>query len=268
MCEKTKPATLLWLNTTQFPGARNANILKLVIIYLIRLLALVTMRVAYRLKVIGAHHVPVEGPALLIPNHVSWVDALLLSATNRRRIRFVMEREIYRTPFLHGLFRLMGGIPVSSGDGKRELVEFVRRARAALDEGYLVCIFAEGALTRNGMLQEFRPGFERIAKNSGHPVIPVYIGGVWGSIFSHYRGRHLSGWPSLSRRPVTILFGKPMDDTSSARQVRLAVAELSCDYLASLKPQGRPLGEYRFQAAKDKGRSRAPTDAFGEGANL
>jgi acyl-[acyl-carrier-protein]-phospholipid O-acyltransferase / long-chain-fatty-acid--[acyl-carrier-protein] ligase len=72
----------------------------------------------------------------------------------------------------------MGVIPVSSTDGRKDMVEFIKRARAALDEGYMVCIFAEGALTRNGMLQEFRGGFERIVRDSGYPIIPVYIGGA------------------------------------------------------------------------------------------
>ncbi|HEX9078138.1 MAG TPA: MFS transporter, partial [Desulfuromonadaceae bacterium] len=150
--------------------------------FLLRFIALLTMRIFYRIRIIGGEHLPVEGPALLIPNHVTWVDALLLTATNQRRIRFVMERSIYNTPLLRYLFRLMGVIPVAATDGRKELVEFIRRARQALDDGYMVCIFAEGALTRNGMLGEFRGGFERIVKDSGYPVIPVYIGGAWGSI--------------------------------------------------------------------------------------
>ena len=94
--------------------------------FLLRFIALVTMRLFYRLRIIGAENLPVEGPALLIPNHVTWVDALLLTATNQRRIRFVMERSIYNTPLLRGLFRLMGVIPVSSEDGRKELLEFIQ----------------------------------------------------------------------------------------------------------------------------------------------
>src|SRR6185369_14675300 len=184
--------------------------------FLLRFIALVTMRLFYRIRISGAENLPVEGPALLIPNHVTWADALLLTATNQRRIRFVMERSIYNTPLLAGIFRLMGVIPVSSADGRKEIVEFIKQARAALDEGYMVCIFAEGALTRNGMLQEFRGGFERIVRDSGYPIIPVYIGGAWGSILSYAYGRLLSKPPALSPYPVSILFGTPMPATSSA----------------------------------------------------
>jgi acyl-[acyl-carrier-protein]-phospholipid O-acyltransferase / long-chain-fatty-acid--[acyl-carrier-protein] ligase len=232
--------------------------------FLLRFVALVTMRTFYRIRIMGGENLPVEGPALLIPNHVTWVDALLLTATNQRRIRFVMERSIYNKPFLNGLFRLLGVIPVSSADGRKDIVEFIKRARAALDEGYMVCIFAEGALTRNGMLQEFRGGFERIVKDSGHPIIPVYIGGAWGSILSYAHGRLLSRPPALSPYPVTIIFGKPMPATSHAVEVRQQVAELSCDYFDSRKPQRAPLVEYFIRAARENWRRQAIADTSGK----
>lgn len=232
--------------------------------FLLRFIALVTMKIFYRIRIIGEENVPVEGPALLIPNHVTWVDALLLTATNRRRIRFVMERRYYNTPVLRALFRLMGVIPVSSEDGRKELVEFIRRARKALDDGYMVCIFAEGALTRNGMLREFRGGFERIVKDSGYPVIPVYIGGAWGSILSYAHGRLLSRLPAFSPYRVTILFGRPMPATSTAVQVRQAVMELSCDFFDSRKPRRRPLCEYFIATAKQNWKRRAIADGSGK----
>jgi acyl-[acyl-carrier-protein]-phospholipid O-acyltransferase/long-chain-fatty-acid--[acyl-carrier-protein] ligase len=232
--------------------------------FLLRFMGLVTMRIFYRLRVMGRDNVPVEGPALLIPNHVTWVDALLLSATTQRRIRFVMERRIYNTPLLNRLFRLMGVIPVSSKDGRKEMVEFVKRARAALDDGYMVCIFAEGALTRNGMLREFRGGFERIVKDSGYPVIPVYIGGAWGSILSYAHGKLLSRPPALAPYPVSILFGTPMPATSTAREVRQAVMELSCDYFNSRKGERQPLAAGFVRTAKQNWQRRAIADTSGK----
>jgi len=232
--------------------------------FLLRFIALVTMRIFYRIRMVGGENLPVEGPALLIPNHVTWVDALLLTATNQRRIRFVMERSIYNTRFLNGLFRLLGVIPVSSSDGRKEMVEFIKRARAALDEGYMVCIFAEGALTRNGMLREFRGGFERIVRDSGHPIIPVYIGGAWGSILSYAHGRLLSRPPALSPYPVTILFGKPMAAGSHAVEVRQQVAELSCDYFDSRKQRRKPLVGYFIAAARANWGRQAIADTSGK----
>ena len=232
--------------------------------FLLRFIALITMRIFYRIRISGAENLPIEGPALLIPNHVTWADALLLTATNQRRIRFVMERSIYNTPLLRGLFRLMGVIPVSSTDGRKEIVEFIKRARTALDEGYMVCIFAEGALTRNGMLREFRGGFERIVKDSGYPIIPVYIGGAWGSILSYAYGRLLSRPPALSPYRVGILFGTPMPATSTAMEVRQAVMELSCDWFESRKPSRKPLGEYFASAAREHWGRPAIADTFGK----
>lgn len=232
--------------------------------FLLRFIALVTMRIFYRIRIHGAENLPIEGPALLIPNHVTWVDALLLTATNQRRIRFVMQREIYDTPLLRGLFKLMGVIPVSSRDGKKELLEFIRRARAALDDGYMVCIFAEGELTRTGMLREFRGGFERIVKNSGYPIIPVYIGGAWGSILSYAHGRLLSRPPALSPYQVSIIFGDPMPATSTALEVRQAVMQLSCDWFESRKSGRRPLAEQFIRAARRNWSRRAVADTSGK----
>ncbi|WP_224984354.1 acyl-[ACP]--phospholipid O-acyltransferase [Geomonas agri] len=235
--------------------------------FLLRFIALVTMRIFYRLRIIGRDNLPVEGPALLIPNHVTWADALLLTATCQRRIRFVMERSIYNTPILRSLFRLMGVIPVSSADGKREMLEFIKSARAALDEGYMVCIFAEGALTRNGMLGEFRGGFERIVKGTDYPIIPVYIGGAWGSILSYAHGKLLSRLPAFSPYPVTILFGTPMPAASLAAEVRQKVAELSCDYFASRKEQRRALPEYFIRTARQHWKRCAVADTSGKNLN-
>lgn len=232
--------------------------------FLLRFIALVTMQIFYRIRIIGGENVPTEGPALLVPNHVTWVDALLLVATNQRRIRFVMDRQIYNTPILRGLCKLMGVIPVSATDGKKELLEFIRSARAALDEGYMVCIFAEGALTRTGMLREFRGGFERIVRDSGYPVIPVYIGGAWGSILSYAHGRLLARPPALAPYHVSILFGAPMPATSTAVEVRQAVMELSCAYFDSRKERRKPLAEYFIRSARENWSRRAIADTSGK----
>ncbi|MEZ4601409.1 MAG: acyl-[ACP]--phospholipid O-acyltransferase [Syntrophotaleaceae bacterium] len=231
--------------------------------FLIRFIALVIMRIGYRLTLIGERNVPVEGGALLIANHVSWVDALLLVATQQRRIRFVMDRSIYRTPFLKWIFRLMKVIPVSAKDGRKGLVEFINNSRRALDDGYMVCIFAEGEITRNGMLNEFKGGFERIVKGSDHPIIPIYIGGAWGSILSYAHGKLLARFPVKLPYPVTIAFGEPLPAGSSAHDVRRAVMELSAAWFDSRKPQRRSLGELFVETARQNWRRRAIADTAG-----
>lgn len=231
--------------------------------FLLRFIALVVMRTCYRLEMIGERNVPSEGGALLIANHVSWLDALLLIATQQRRIRFVMQREIYNTPLLKQLCRLMGVIPVSTKDGRKGVLEFISTARQALDDGYLVCIFAEGAITRNGMLNEFKGGFERIVKGSDHPIIPVYIGGAWGSILSYAHGKLLSRFPSLIPYRVTLLFGPALPAASSAQEVRRAVMELSCAWFDARKPRRKSLGELFAGTARENWRRPAIADTGG-----
>ncbi|HEU0265693.1 MAG TPA: MFS transporter, partial [Geobacterales bacterium] len=219
--------------------------------FLIRFIALLVMRSSYRIRVMGADNVPLEGPALLVANHVSWVDALLLMATQQRRLRFIMEREIYNQPLLRPLFRLMGVIPVSARDSKRQMADFMIASRRVLDDGYLLCIFAEGAITRNGMIREFRPGFERIVRGTNYPIIPVYIGGAWGSILSYAHGRLLARFPSLLPYPVSIIFGPPLPASSRAAEVKQAVMELSCVYFESRKSSRRPLAELFVRTARE-----------------
>ncbi|HEY5975522.1 MAG TPA: acyl-[ACP]--phospholipid O-acyltransferase, partial [Geobacteraceae bacterium] len=231
--------------------------------FLLRFIALVMMRIFYRLEIFGKERVPLEGGALLVANHVSWVDALLLLATQQRRIRFIMEREIYNTPLLKQLCQLMQVIPVSATGGKRGLLEFIATARQALDEGYLVCIFAEGEITRNGMLNRFKGGFERIVRGTDIPVIPVYIGGAWGSIFSYAHGKLLSSFPSIPYR-MTVLFGDPLQATCSAHDARRAVMELSSAWFEARKSRRRPLGELFAMAARKSWGRFAMSDTTGK----
>ena len=232
--------------------------------FLVRFVIVLLTRVCYRIKVIGKENIPLAGPALLISNHVTWVDALLLSATQQRRIRFIMDRSIYNNRLLNPLFRLIKIIPVSSQDSRKELVRFFQDARAALDEGYLVCIFAEGAITRNGMIGEFRSGFERIVKGTEYPVIPVYLGGAWGSIFSYAHGRLVSRFPVKFPYPVTILFGKPLAATVSPFEMKQSITELSCDYFESLKSGRKSLGESFIVTARDHWGNKAVSDTLGK----
>lgn len=228
--------------------------------FLLRFVALVLMKLLYRIRVDGRENVPLDGPALLVANHVSWIDALLLIATQTRRIRFVMDRSIYDSPALSPLFRLMGVIPVSARDGVAGFKEFIRSTRQVLDEGYLVCIFAEGEITRHGSLNAFRPGFARIAQASGVPIIPAYIGGAWGNIFSYARNRRLY----LQRYPMHILFGTPLAADQTAR-VRTAVMELSVRFYEARKTQRLPLADAFVNTARSNWGQPAVNDTTGKG---
>lgn len=229
--------------------------------FLLRFVALVVMNLLYRIKVDGKQQVPLEGPALLVANHVSWIDALLLIATQTRRIRFVMERSIYETPLLNPLFRLMGVIPVSSKDGVSGFKEFLRATKQVLDDGYLVCIFAEGEITRHGSLNAFRPGFARIAQAAGVPIIPTYIGGAWGNVFSYARNRRIY----LHRYPIHILFGEPLPADQPVK-VRTSVMELSVRYYEGRKHDRLPLADAFVNTARSNWSDPAVNDTTGKSA--
>jgi len=109
--------------------------------FLVRFIAVILAKIFYRLKVHGLENIPIEKGALIISNHVSWVDALVLSATLQRRIRFIMDKDIYNNKWLHPLFKLMQIIPISMTDPPKKIVASLKEGRAALDEGYILCIF-------------------------------------------------------------------------------------------------------------------------------
>jgi len=231
--------------------------------FLVRFITVLALKLFYRIRITGISNIPLEGPALLVPNHVSWVDPLILTATQQRRIRFIMQREIYNKWFLNPLFKLMGTIPISPDDPPKAIAASIKEARTALDDGYLVCIFAEGSITRNGMIGEFKKGLERIGKRRDCPVIPVYLGGLWGSIFSYAKGRLLPGLPERMPYPVHVLFGNPMSSESSADQVRHSVLELSCDYFNSKKDGQRSLPEAFINSARRNWNKHAVSDTTG-----
>ncbi|MHC4637243.1 MAG: acyl-[ACP]--phospholipid O-acyltransferase [Planctomycetota bacterium] len=235
--------------------------------FLVRFICFVLTRLCYRIKVTGIENIPATGGALLVCNHASLVDALLLNATQQRRIRFVMDREFYNKKWLRPLSNLMQVIPISSSDPPKKIIESIRQGRKALDDGFLVCIFAEGAITRNGMLMSFMGGLEKIMKNSSCNIIPTYIGGAWGSVFSYYYGKPLATLPKKFPYPINIHFSKPMPAHSSAEQVRLKVSELSCDYFDSLKTDCRCLSYQFVRVARKNWESRCISDTTGKKLN-
>jgi acyl-[acyl-carrier-protein]-phospholipid O-acyltransferase/long-chain-fatty-acid--[acyl-carrier-protein] ligase len=195
----------------------------------------------YKLRVHGSDNVPSQGAALLVCNHVSHIDALLVLAAQKRRIRFVIWAPYLRVPFLRWFLRLGNVIPIDSSAGPRALLQSLRSASEALKQGEVVCIFAEGGITRTGFLMPFHRGFEQIVKRSPAPIIPVCLDNVWGSIFSYYGGRFFWKLPLRLPYPVSVAFGKPMPADSSPIQVRIAVQKLSAESSIARSDQRRPV---------------------------
>jgi acyl-[acyl-carrier-protein]-phospholipid O-acyltransferase/long-chain-fatty-acid--[acyl-carrier-protein] ligase len=169
----------------------------------------------YRITIVGRHNLPERGPALIVANHVSMIDGALVAACVQRFVRFMMWAPYYHHPLVNPLMRRMHAIPVGGG-GRREVAAALDRARAELEAGHVVCIFAEGSVSRTGNLLPFKRGFERIVDGLDVPIVPVYLDRVWGSVFSFKHGRFLWKMPERLPYPVTVAFGAPLPSTTFA----------------------------------------------------
>ncbi|MDE2491915.1 MAG: MFS transporter [Elusimicrobia bacterium] len=218
--------------------------------FFLRLVLYPFANVLYSIRAVGVENVPLEGPVLLVANHVSFVDAVLIAMANQRLVRFMMLRQYYDLPVAHRLFRAMGCIPVSSGDGPKALAESFRRARAFMTSGEAVCIFAEGEISRHGQMQRFKKGFERMVDGADVPIVPVHLDQVWGSVFSFSEGKILFKRPRRIPYRVTVSFGAPLPSSASAFEVRQKILELGAQAFRHRLAEAPPLPLAFARAAK------------------
>ncbi|MEP6603599.1 MAG: AMP-binding protein, partial [Spartobacteria bacterium] len=176
----------------------------------------------YRVAVVDRERLPASG-FLLLPNHISFVDAIVLQLACSRRIRFVVDESFYRNRFLHPILKLAGCIPIAP----RRAKEAVRLAAEQLRAGEIVCLFPEGQLTRSGTLLRLQRGYELIARQADVPVVPVWLDQLWGSVFSFQGGRFFRKWPAQIPYHVTVAFGPPLsDDAADIATVREQLLKL------------------------------------------
>jgi acyl-[acyl-carrier-protein]-phospholipid O-acyltransferase/long-chain-fatty-acid--[acyl-carrier-protein] ligase len=184
---------------------------------------------AYRVRVYGRENLPEIGGALLVANHVTWLDAAFILISSSRPIRMLAYADYVQGRSVAWLTQTMGVIPVKASEGPKSIMRSLQTARECIRDGELVCIFAEGALTRTGQLQPFQRGLMKIVEGTQGPVIPVYLDGLWGSIFSFFRGKYFWKVPLRWPYPVGILFGQPLHDPDNVYEVRQAVQELGVE---------------------------------------
>jgi 1-acyl-sn-glycerol-3-phosphate acyltransferase len=157
--------------------------------YLLRFIAWIASRLIYRFKVRGDENIPVQGAAILVCNHVSFVDAILLMAASPRPIRFIMDHQIFKIAVLGALFKLAKAIPIApQRQDSATYEQAFERAREVLADGELLCIFPEGAITRDGQLGEFKGGVMKLLEKNPVPVVPLALQNLWGSFFSRIDG--------------------------------------------------------------------------------
>jgi acyl-[acyl-carrier-protein]-phospholipid O-acyltransferase/long-chain-fatty-acid--[acyl-carrier-protein] ligase len=199
---------------------------------LMMLIVNAVVRLLYRIKVHHPDRMPKQGAVLLLPNHVSYADALVLGVSTDRRVRFVMVDSLYKIRSIHWFLKLFGTVPISATKAK----EAVRTVGGALDEGGVVVLFPEGQLTRTGFFNELHKGYELMARNAEHPVKvqPVWLDGLWGSLFSYEGGRFFRKMPRAWPYRIGVWFGEPMDaGDGTAEKVREAMMALSAEAFLS-----------------------------------
>lgn len=190
----------------------------------IRFLVILLSLSFYRIRVHGRENLPVKGGALLVPNHITWIDAFFLLRASSRPIRMVALSSNLENRWVAWLGKLFGAILINPTKPKMVIMAF-REAREALNKGELVCIFPEGGMTRSGQVQAFKPGTMKILDGANAPVVPVYLDGLWGSVFSFEGAKFFWKWPKRFPYPMTIHFGPPIEHPEDVHQLRQAVLE-------------------------------------------
>jgi acyl-[acyl-carrier-protein]-phospholipid O-acyltransferase / long-chain-fatty-acid--[acyl-carrier-protein] ligase len=245
-----------------FTLVATAGVLFMLPDYFVRFVVWLLTHTFYRIRAVGAENAPMHRPALLVANHVSFVDAVLIGACLPGFVRFILHRDYYENKWLNWFFRLMKAIPIAAIRG-RDIIEALKRARRELESGHVVCIFAEGAISRTGHILPFKRGFERIVEGTDVPIIPVHLDQLWGSVFSFHGGRFFWKWPKFFSYPVTVSFGKPLPANSTVNQVRQAVLELASDAAQYRRKPADLLPAKFVQAAKRRWFSFCMADTTG-----
>ncbi len=221
-------------------------IYRLVPEFLMRFLAWLLIHTMYRVQKEGLENVPEKGACILVCNHVSYVDAIVIAACVRRPVRFIMDHRIFRVPLLNWVFRTMNAIPVASAreDAAVKEAAFVAAA-AALRDGEIVGIFPEGKLTDTGEMLPFRSGIERMVKDTPVPVVPMALRGLWGSFFSRsYEGKAMRRWRGVFSR-IAIVVAPPVP----RRMSRPTRCTLKCSRCAATRASA---------ASRGRGDARSP----------
>src|SRR5947207_1203020 len=211
------------------------------------------VRCFYRVTALRLENLPAGG-FLLVPKHITWVDAPILQFPVLRPSRYVIDQEYYYKPILHPILRTIGCIPIS----KRQSHAAVRAAAEKIAEGEIVCVFPEGELERRGTLLRLQRGYEVIARHAKAQVVPVWLDQLWGSIFSFQGGKFFRKFPKRIRYPVTVAFGEPLEaktaDVATVREELLKLGEFCYSRRPSLDRHLaedclRGLKRHRFRTA-------------------
>jgi acyl-[acyl-carrier-protein]-phospholipid O-acyltransferase/long-chain-fatty-acid--[acyl-carrier-protein] ligase len=235
---------------------------------IVRLCLWVLAHTFYVVKVRGAGSLPKRGPALLVCNHITFLDPFLMAACAPRPIHFLMPRRFYQAWGIHWLAKLMGAIPVSAADGPQESGQALGAAQKRLRAGELVCLIAECAFMRAGDLPRFGSSLEGITRGLTVPIVPVHLDGGWGNIVSFERGCFFLKWPRRIPYRVTVNFGPALPTSASAFEVRQALTLLGAEAFSRRDDVQRPLPAAFLDCARRNWGRFAMADSAGREATF
>ena len=199
--------------------------------FVLRFIVWILSHTIYRVRTQGLRNIPDEGPVLLVCNHITYMDALVIAGAVRRPIRFVMDHHIFKTPLLGGIFRMARAIPIGSRNTVPDIYNTAfKRIDENLKAGHVVCIFPEGRLTTDGEVAAFRGGVDIILERRPVPVVPMALRGLWGSFFSHCGGPAMKHFPKRFWSRVELLAEPPIaPENANAEMLEVRVKELRGD---------------------------------------
>ncbi|MBO5802577.1 MAG: MFS transporter [Lentisphaeria bacterium] len=210
--------------------------------FALRFLLITLGKIFYKIDAEGTEKIPERGPALLLANHASFIDPILISSCTSRRVRFLMQEEYFKKPGLRWLARLTGFIKVPSSGKYKSIGEMFELVQDALRKGDIVCVFPEGTPSHNGIVGKFSAVYEKmLPADLDVPVIPVAVGGTWGSIFSYFHGPIRFRMPRSFPLCTTITIGDPIAKGTTPFEVRQTITELKADTaIKKLYPHEHP----------------------------
>ena len=204
----------------------------------VRFIVWLASETCYKIRVVNRENLPERGGALLVSNHVSWLDGALILLTSSRPVRIIVWGGNFESSWFRRFAELHGAIMINRGP--KGIMKALVEGRKAIENGELVCIFAEGGITRTGQIQGFKPGLMRIVKGTDAPIVPIYLDELWGSMFSFSSGHFFWKWPRGWRTPISIHFGKPIQPPYNVHKIRQAVQQLGATAVESRKQRNVP----------------------------
>jgi acyl-[acyl-carrier-protein]-phospholipid O-acyltransferase / long-chain-fatty-acid--[acyl-carrier-protein] ligase len=228
-----------------------------------RIMLLPILKTRYKFALHGLENLPSRGGVLMLGNHISWIDWLILQSATPRPIKFVMEKTYYQKWYMKRFLNFFQVIPISAGGSKKALDGI----RERLDNGEVVALFPEGRISFNGQMNEFKKGFELAISGTKHKIVPFYIHGLWGSTFSKANSYFKSMAREGDKRDVRVAFGEPLESDANIFMVKQAVVALSREVWQESMMQEESLMDSWLRWAKARPLKRSIVDSLGSDLN-